>query len=48
VGGIDRDRRKLAVTLTVEPRFLEWGDPVDLTIVVDSKIESPGAARDAS
>ena len=30
------DRRKLAVTLTVEPRFFEWGDPVDLTIVVDA------------
>jgi hypothetical protein len=28
------DRRKLAVTLTVEPRVFEWGDPVDLTLVV--------------
>jgi hypothetical protein len=30
------DRRKLAVTLTVEPRFFEWGDPVDLTLIVDA------------
>jgi hypothetical protein len=30
------DRRLLAVTLTVEPRSMEWGDPVDLTIVVDA------------
>lgn len=30
------DRRMLAVTLTVQPRTLEWGDPVDVTIVVDA------------
>jgi hypothetical protein len=30
------DRQKLAVTLTVEPRTLEWGDPVDITMVVDA------------
>jgi hypothetical protein len=30
------DRRMLAVTLTVRPRTLEWGDPVDITMVVDA------------
>lgn len=30
------DRRRLAVTLTVEPRTFEWGDPVDITMVVDA------------
>jgi hypothetical protein len=30
------DRRMLAVTLTVQPRTLEWGDPVDITMVVDA------------
>lgn len=30
------DRRMLAVTLTVEPRTFEWGDPVDITMVVEA------------
>jgi hypothetical protein len=30
------DRRMLAVTLTVQPRTFEWGDPVDITMVVDA------------
>ncbi len=30
------DRGMLAVTLTVEPRTFEWGDPVDITMVVDA------------
>ena len=30
------DRRMLAVTLTVRPRTFEWGDPVDITMVVDA------------
>ena len=33
---LSSDRRMLAVTLTVEPRTLEWGDPVDITMVVDA------------
>jgi hypothetical protein len=30
------DRRLLAVTLTATPRTFEWGDPVDITMVVDA------------
>ncbi len=30
------DRLRLAVTLTIQPRTLEWGDPVDITMVVDA------------
>ena len=33
---LSSDRRMLAVTLTVQPRTLEWGDPVDITMVVDA------------
>ena len=29
------DHRKLAVTFTVQPRTFEWGNPVDITMVVD-------------
>jgi hypothetical protein len=29
------DRRMLAVTLGVQPRMFEWGDPVDVTMVFD-------------
>ncbi|HET9626260.1 MAG TPA: hypothetical protein VFP84_33085 [Kofleriaceae bacterium] len=30
------DRQRLAVTFTVQPRTFEWGDPFDVTVVVDA------------
>jgi len=39
------DHRKLAVTFTVGARFLEWTDPIDVTVVVDAPTDDAPRVR---